>query len=156
MKQIYKVQRMTEASFHNYMSGGYNFSVEKLDILAETADEAIKLAEEEGYVVNKTYVRTLAEIEEENAKRIAETEAKAAKAKASKERKMAKEAEKADALGLTVEEYRRYKRDKTTVKNLPEEIEEYEKEMKRLAKEIKRKRNYLAELTAKITKIEGH
>lgn len=154
MKQIYRVQRMTETSFHNYMGGGYNFSVENLDILAETAEEAIKLAEKEGYVVNKGYVRTLAEIEAENARRIAEAEAKAAKEKASKERKMAREAEKANALGLTAEEYKRYKKDKAIAKKLPVEIAECEEEMKRLAKEIERKRNYLAELTAKIAKIE--
>jgi hypothetical protein len=81
--------------------------------------------------------------------------ARDAKEKADKKaRKDAREAEKAEAMGLTVEEYKRYKKDKTIAKKLPAEIAECEAEIERLKKEIARKRNYLEELNAKIENIE--
>ena len=154
MKQIYRVERATEANYHSMMSGSMNYSIEKLDIEAETPEEAVRLAQKDGYVVNKEYVKTLAEIEAEAAKWQAYFEAERAKEEAAKARKVAREAEKAEAMGLTVEEYKRYKKDKAIAKKLPAEIAECEAEIERLKKEIARKRNYLEELNAKIEKIE--
>ena len=154
MKQIYRVERATEANYHSMMSGSMNYSIEKLNIEAETPEEAVKLAQEDGYVVNKEYVKTLAEIEAEAAKWQAYFKAERAKEEAAKARKIAREAEKAEAMGLTVEEYKRYKKDKAIAKKLPAEIAECEAEIERLKKEIARKRNYLEELNAKIEKVE--
>ena len=154
MKQIYRVERATETSYHNMMCGSMNYSIEKLDIEAETPEEAAKMAEAEGYVVNKEYVKTVAELEAKEAAWRAHLEAERAKEEAAKARKIAREAEKAEAMGLTVEEYKRYKKDKAIAKKLPAEIAECEAEIERLKKEIARKRNYLEELNAKIEKIE--
>lgn len=154
MKQIYRVERATEANYHSMMSGSMNYSIEKLNIEAETPEEAVKLAQKDGYVVNKEYVKTVAELEAEAAKWQAYFEAERAKEEAAKARKIAREAEKAEAMGLTVEEYKRYKKDKAIAKKLPAEIAECEAEIERLKKEIARKRNYLEELNAKIEKIE--
>lgn len=154
MKQIYRVERATEANYHSMMSGSMNYSIEKLDIEAETPEEAVKLAQKDGYVVNKEYVKTVAELEAEAAKWQAYFEAERAKEEAAKARKIAREVEKAEAMGLTVEEYKRYKKDKAIAKKLPAEIAECEAEIERLKKEIARKRNYLEELNAKIEKIE--
>lgn len=147
MKQTYIIQRMTNANYHEYMIGGYNYTIEKVLIEAETPAEAVKLAEKEGCVVNSEYVRTLAEIEAEEAARKAYIEAESAKRQAAKERKTAREAEKAEAMRLTVEQYKRYKREKAIAKKLPAEIEE-------LKREIARKLAYLNELNARIEKVE--
>ena len=154
MKQIYRVERATEANYHSMMSGSMNYSIEKLDIEAETPEEAAKMAEAEGYVVHKEYVKTVAELEAKAAEWEAHLAAERAKEEAAKARKTAREAEKAEAMGLTVEEYKRYKKDKAIAKKLPAEIAECEAEIERLKKAIARKLNYLDELNAKIEKIE--
>ena len=154
MKQLYRVERATVENYHRMMSGSMNYSIEKLDIEAETPEEAAKMAEAKGYVVHKEYVKTVAELEAKAAEWEAHLAAERAKEEAAKARKAAREAEKAEAMGLTVEEYKRYKKDKAIVKKLPAEIAECEAEIERLKKEIARKLNYLNELTAKIENIE--
>ena len=74
--------------------------------------------------------------------------ARDAKEKAEKKaRKDARDAKNAEVMGLTVEAYRRYKKDKAIAKKVVAEIAE-------LKKEIERKEKYLNELNAKIEKIE--
>lgn len=155
MKQIYRVERATENDYHNMMCGSMNYSIEKLDIEAETPEEAAKMAEAEGYVVNKAYVKTVAELEAKEAAWEAHLAAERAKEEAAKARKAAREAEKAEALGLTFEEYKKYKKEKAIVKKLPAEIAECEAEIERLQKIIARKRGYLEELTRRVTSIEN-
>jgi hypothetical protein len=154
MKQLYRVERATEKNYHNMMCGSMNYSIEKLDIEAETPEEAAKMAEAEGYVVNKAYVKTVAELEAKEAAWKARLEAERAKEEAAKARKATREAKKAEAMGLTVEEYKRYKKDKAIAKKLPAEIAECEAEIERLKKEIDHKKKYLDELNAGIKKTE--
>jgi hypothetical protein len=87
-------------------------------------------------------------------KKLAEKAEREAKEKEKAERKANKEKENAEALGLTVEEYKRYKKDKAIARKLPKEIEECRAEIENLKKAIARKEKYLAELNAKIAKIE--
>ena len=71
-----------------------------------------------------------------------------AKEKAEKKaHKDARDAKNAEVMGLTVEAYRRYKKDKAIAKKVAAEIAE-------LKKEIERKEKYLNELNAKIEKTE--
>ena len=140
MIKIYQVQRMAFADYCNYMEGGYNYSVEKLNIEAETAEEAIEKATLEGYVVNKNYVKTLEELE---AERKAEEEfwkAEEEKTERAKIRRKETEARKAAEAGMTVEEYRKEKNRKANIKRV-------EKEITALEAEIARKKAYLAKLT---------
>lgn len=153
MKQIYNVQRMTYNDYCNYMSGGYNFSVENLHIEAESPEEAVKMAEVEGYMVNKNYVKTVAELEAEEAARKAYIDAEIAKEKAAKARKAAREAEKAEAMGMTVEEYKTYKKKVALLKKLPKEITEVENEIKRLTAEIERKKRLIETLKAEVGEV---
>ena len=155
MKQLYRVERATEANYHNMMCGSMNYSIEKLDLAAETAEEAAKMAEAEGYVVNKAYVKTVAELEAKDAEWKARLAAEKAKEEAYKARKAAREAEKAAALGITMEEYKKYKKDKSILKKLPAEIAECEAEIQRLQEAIKRKQGYMAELTRRVESIEN-
>ena len=153
MKQIYRVERATEANYHSMMSGSMNYSIEKLDIEAETPEEAAKMAEAEGYVVNKKYVRTVAELEAEAAAWKAHLEAERAKEEAAKARKAAREAEKAEAMGMTVEEYKTYKKKVALLKKLPKEITEDENEIKRLTAEIERKKRLMETLKAEVGEV---
>lgn len=138
MKQVYNVQRMTYNDYCNYMSGGYNFSVENLHLEAESPEEAVKMAEAEGYMVNKDYVKTVAELEAEEAERKAqyikteaERKAKAARAKA---RKAEREAAKAAELGVTVDEYKAMVKREKHIKALTADLEAAKAEVARLEK----------------------
>lgn len=150
MKQLYRVERATERNYHSMMGGSMNYSIEKLDIEAETPEEAAKMAEAEGYVVNKKYVRTVAELEAEEAAWKAHLAAERAKEEAAKARKAAREAEKAEAMGMTVEEYKTYKKKVALLKKLPKEIIEVENEIKRLTAEIERKKRLMETLKAEV------
>lgn len=149
MKKTYIVQRMTNRNYNEYMSGGYNYEVENLHIEAETAEEAVKLAERYGYVVNEGYVHTeeeIAKMEAEKKAKYEAMEAKEAEAKAkAKATKEANEAKKAEAMGMTIAEYKEYKKAVAGVKR-------HEKEVERLEKELAYHKAKIAEYEAKIKK----
>lgn len=138
MKQIYRVERATENDYHNMMCGSMNYSIEKLDIEAETPEEAAKMAETEGYVVNKEYVKTVAELEAKEAAfeaQMAEERAKAeAKAARAKARKAEREAAKAAELGVTVDEYKAMVKREKYIKALTADLEAAKAEVARLEK----------------------
>lgn len=70
--------------------------------------------------------------------------------KAEKEAKKAqREQEKAETLGLTAEEYKKYKKLQTKKTRYAREIAKAEAEMERLQAEIKWKKEYLAKLEGK-------
>lgn len=141
----YRVEMMTKGDYHEYMTGGYNCWVRKVDIEANTAEEAVEIAKNNSpeMVINTDYVRTVAELEEMEAKRLAEREAywkaeeeKKAKAKA---RKAEREKAKAEALGLTVEEYKaKVKHDK--------KVRDTEARIAALKAELAKEEKYLEEL----------
>lgn len=150
MKQLYRVERATENDYHDMMCGSLNYSIDKVDVEAESPEEAIKLAEKEGYVVNKSYVKTVAELEAKEAAFWARMDEERAKEEATKARKAAREAEKAEAMGMTVEEYKTYKKKVALLKKLPKEITEVENEIKRLTAEIERKKRLMETLKAEV------
>ena len=85
---LYRIEMMSRSDYNDYMTGGYNYSVRKIDIEADTAEEALEIAKKNNpyMVFNENYVRTVAELEELEelkAKRNAEYKAKL-KAKAEK------------------------------------------------------------------------
>jgi hypothetical protein len=144
----YRIEMMTRGDYHEYMTGGYNYWLRKVDIEANTAEEAVEIAKRNNpdMIVNKGYVRTVAELEAMEAKRLADREAywkaeeeKKAKAKARKEER---EKAKAEALGLTVEEYKaKVKHDKKVrdtearITALKAELAKEEKYLEKLKKE---------------------
>lgn len=134
----YRVQRMPRDNYHTMMMGGYAYNVENLKIEAETTEEAKKMAEKDGYIVND-FVETVEEYEAEiEAQKIARAEAEAKREAANKKR-LATEIAKAEAVGMTLEEYRAEKSRKGQIKRLKNEIEDLEKT-------LKRKRAYLKKL----------
>lgn len=54
--KVYRVERMTNRDFDNYMSGSNCYNVEHLHIRANDREEAINKAQEKGYVVNENWV----------------------------------------------------------------------------------------------------
>lgn len=128
MKNLYRVEMMTEADYREYMRGGFNYNVYTTYTLAETADHAVAIAKEAnpGMVINDKHVETTDEIEaKENAKqaRIAAEEEKAAAAKA---KRLATEMAKAEAEGMTLEEYRAKKAYERKVKAAEKAVAEAE------------------------------
>lgn len=90
---IYRIEMMTRNDYHEYMMGGYSYWGCKVDIEANTADEAVEIVKNNNpeMIINTDYVRTVAELEEMKAKKMAEREAYL---KAEKERKAKAKARK--------------------------------------------------------------
>ena len=143
--KTYRIEMMDRGSYHEYMTGGYNYRVQYFEIEAETAEEALAIAKNNNpnLVANETYIRTVEELEAERKEREARWEAtrkaeeeKKAKAKARKEER---EKAKAEELGLTVEEYRaKVKHDK--------KVRLAEAEVERLKAELAKAEKYLENL----------
>ena len=141
----YRIEMMTAKHYHEFMMGGNNYWVDRIDIEANTAEEAIEIAKKNNpeMVINTDYVKTVAELEEMEAKRKAEFEArlkaeeeKKAKAKA---RKLEREKAKAEELGLTIEEYKaKVKHDK--------KVRDAEKRIAELKMELAKEEKYLKNL----------
>jgi hypothetical protein len=128
MKNMYRVEMMNEVDWGEYMRGGFNYNVYTTYILAETAEHALTIAIEAnpGMVINTKSIKTTDEIEaEEKAKqaRIAAEEEKAAAAKA---KRLATEMAKAEAEGMTLEEYRAKKAYERKVKAAEKAVAEAE------------------------------
>lgn len=144
----YRIEMMSRSDYHNYMTGGYNYSVRKIDIEAGNAEEAIEIAKKNNpyMVINEDYVRTIAELEELEelkAKRQEELraywEAQVEKQNKAKARKAEREKAKAEALGLTVEEYKaKVKHDK--------KVRDAEARIAELKAELAKEEKYLEEL----------
>ena len=141
----YRIEMMSANNYNKFMTGSNNYWVDKIDIEANTAEEAVEIAKKNNpeMVINTDYVKTVAELEEMEAKRKAEFEArlkaeeeKKAKAKA---RKLEREKEKAEALGLTIEEYKaKVKHDK--------KVRDTKKRIAALKVELAKEEEYLKKL----------
>ena len=143
---LYRIEMMSKNDYHNYMTGGYNYSVRSIDIEANTAEEALEIAKKNNpyMVFNESYVRTVAELEELEAKRNAEYKAQL-KAKAEKADKAKARKAKAEALGLTVEEYKaKVKHDK--------KVRDAEARIAELKAELAKEEKYLEELKKGVDK----
>lgn len=141
----YRIEMMTANHYHEFMMGGNNYWIDKVDIEANTAEEAIEIVKKNNpeMVINTNYVKTVAELEEMETKRKAEFEArlkteKEKKAKA-KARKIEREQAKAEELGLTIEEYKaKVKHDK--------KVRDTEKRIAILKIELAKEEEYLKKL----------
>lgn len=137
----YTLERMTTNDYYAYMSGSlFGYTVERIEIEAKDIANAITLASAGGYVVNRHSVTT---VEQYRAELKAKTDEQAEYAKKEAEKKAHKaelEMKKAEAMGLTVEEYRKEKSRQASIRRITKEIEELEEQ-------LKEKRAYLERLT---------
>ena len=87
--KIYRVEMMDRGSYNAYMTGGYNYKVLYYDVVAENAEQALRIAKKDNpsYFLNKGYVREVDKVEHTTSEkdriiaRIAELEKSLAQAK---------------------------------------------------------------------------
>lgn len=136
----YRIEMMDTRSYNEYMTGGYNYTIQRFDIEAENAEEALAIAKSNhpGLIANEGYIRTVEELEAARKTSEAEWEArckaeeeKKAKAKARKEER---EKAKAEELGLTVEEYRAKVKHEKKVRMAEAEVERLKAELAKAEK----------------------
>jgi succinate dehydrogenase/fumarate reductase flavoprotein subunit len=139
MTKTYVVEMMTNANYERYMRDDFSFgNVEKVEIVADTKEEAIAKAEAQykGYIINKNYVKTveeLAEIKSQQELKVAEAKRKEEEIKL---RKANAELEKANEMGLTLEQYKEYKKEQANKKRYATEIRKAKAEIEELQKRI--------------------
>lgn len=130
--KTYRVTVIT-AGLGAYKMGSDKYTIADVNIMADNAGDAIKIAERKhGYVINKGHVKTLEELEEERRaenEKIANIAKKRADAAA---KRKATEQKKAEELGMTLEEYRIEKWRKGEIKRLKKIIADAEEELKKL------------------------
>lgn len=63
--KIFRTEMMDNASYNNYMMGGYNYRIIYYDVEAETLEEAVAVAKRDNsdYFVNKYYAREVDKVE---------------------------------------------------------------------------------------------
>ena len=153
---LYIVERMTQVEYNKMMGGAMFYNVEEDIIAAETKEEALAKAKVKypGYHINP-YIITVDERkakEEADAKAVADRIAKEENAKA---RKAANDKAKAEAMGLTEEEYKEYKKAKTGAKRCETAIENALAEIEELQKKIEYLTEKKAKYEAEVKKVEG-
>lgn len=135
----YVVERMTEKNYLEYITGGHGYNVETLYIEAHTAEEAVEKALADKYIVNKGYVKMLEELENENEARKEAYRARLEKEALAKAKRKEAEARKAEAKGMTLDEYRADKARKANITRVKNEIA-------KLEAELAKKKAYLAKI----------
>lgn len=142
----YKVQMMTTAQYSEYMSGAMFYGFDEEIIPAETAEEAVAIAQAKypELIINK-YPKSLEEIAEQEAAYEAERKAREEKKAAAKARKVARDLEK----GITPEKRKAMdslRRHELNAKGILAQIEELKKELAIEEKIIAKKQKALAEM----------
>lgn len=127
----YRIEMMTKNDFNVFMAGGYFYQIREVDIEADTAEEAIAIAENNYFdmVINKGAVKTVEELLAMEAERQAFLKAEEERKARNKANREAREKAKAEALGLTVKEYRAKVRHDRKVRELEEKIAYLTKEL---------------------------
>lgn len=126
----YIVEIMSKADYADMMTGGHNYKVNRMEIEADSEQSAYELAVKANpdMKVNK-YIQTVDAIEAwRKATEIAWQEQLAKKAQAEAKRK-ANEERKAEALGMTVAEYRAKVNHDRKVKRAEAKVAELEAEL---------------------------
>ena len=148
MMNIYEITMVTKATANDYFNGAYNYESDVVRVTADNKDQAKEIATKENanfVVVKVEDVKEIEATEKAVANAIAKDKERKAKAQATRK---ANEEKKAFEMGMTVEEYRKYKAimsRKTKVENeiakmqqqiynAQKKIAEYEKEIANMTK----------------------
>lgn len=126
----YIIEIMSKADYTDMMTGGHNYKVNRTEIEADSAQHAYELAVKAnpGMEVNK-YIRTVAEIEAERKAIEIAWQAQLDKEAQAKAKRKANEERKAEALGMTVAEYRAKVAHERKVKRAEAKVAELEAEL---------------------------
>ena len=143
----YRVKMMTNKDYSEYLSGGYGYAVVEHDVMAENAEQAVEIIKNQfpGYVVNEN-ARTVAEIERKEAEFARAHEEEQRKKEEKKARALEREEERAAEKGMTLDEYRVYKKELAKAKRYEKEVKEMEAKITALKREITRKKNAAEEI----------
>ena len=138
MKSTYRVEMMTKEEYSKMMRGEIWYHVDHANIEAETVAEAIETAHRlnPDMVINEGFVKTLEEIEAE--KKLAEERWAEEKAKkeATKAKRLANEIAKAEAEGLTLDEYKAKKNHERKIKTAEKAVAEAKKALAEAEKRL--------------------
>jgi septal ring factor EnvC (AmiA/AmiB activator) len=144
----YIVEMLTDQQYHDYYSGSNAIIFTKKEVItAESPQQAIELAElmfPDLNIINKNFVQTVEEAEAEKEALIRER--KEAERKEEERRKKATETrkqnelKKAQAAGMTVEEYKKEQSRQRSIKRLENEIAQLKKELAKKERQLKEKK----------------
>ena len=137
MTNTFRIQMMTADNYNKYMMGDNGYFITAIEVEAESAEQAVATAKAEhpNMVINEKNVQTVEEMKAEiEARKIywenfykAEEERKAN----NRAKRLAKEQEKANALGLTVEEYKAKVKREKAIKEAEKAVAEAEQALAR-------------------------
>ena len=152
----FKIEMMTATNYNGMMCGNNDYAVKEIWVKAETKEEAYKIACEKypEYHIN-TYIVSEEEIEEMKKAwndRQAEEERKA---KAIAEKKAKNEEEKAEKMGMTIEEYKAYKKAIANKKRYETEIKKQKEIIEKAKRAIKAQERKIKQIEKEIEKFEN-
>jgi hypothetical protein len=126
----YIVEVMNKSDYADMMSGGHGYKVNRMEVEADNAQSAYELTVKAnpGMEVNK-YVRSVDEIEAERKAIENAYVARLAKEEQAKAKRKANEERKAEALGMTVAEYKAKVAHDRKVKRAEAKVAELEAEL---------------------------
>lgn len=142
MKNImttYTLEALTINNYHEMMSGNPMLAFPLIITLeANSKEEAITIAKAQykGYVINEKYVLSAEEIAEREVQKIAREEQYRLEEEAKAIRRANNELAKAEAMGMTLEEYKEYKKEIANRKRYETEIKKAKAEIEALQKKI--------------------
>lgn len=143
---LYTVERMTKASYNNYMMGMNDYFIERVILEAKSLEEAIKKASITGYVVNTKSVKSVEEIERLEREKEEAKKAFRANEEAKKEKRLLAEKKHAENKGMTVEEYKIYKANKRNLTYNKNQLATLEKELAKIQKMIEFRKEEIKKL----------
>ena len=151
----FKLQGMTSEAYGKMMLGYNGYYVSDIWVEAETKEEAYKIAcEQNPELVINTYIESEEEINNHE-KRVAEMIAEEKRKEREKaERKAKREQEKADEMGITIEEYKEYQRLKTNKRRHESAMESHYKAIERAKRGIEYEERKIKEYENKMKKFE--
>lgn len=122
---LFVIQLIDERGFNKMMGGELDYSVIEKQFIADSKEEAIKAAERQfpNHIINENFVLTLQEWQDFTSKRSEMVERTRRRDAEKKAKRALRELDNANALGLTVAEYRTMKRRQATCRKYHREIE---------------------------------
>jgi hypothetical protein len=152
----FKIEIMDGTNYNKMMCGYNGYCVEEIWVEAETKEQAYKIACEKypEHHIN-TYIVSKEEIEEMKKAwndRQAEEERKA---KEKAEKKAKKEEEKAEEMGMTIEEYKEYKKAIANKKRYETEIKKQQEIIEKAKRAIKAQERKIKQMEKEIEKFEN-
>ena len=150
----FQIEIMTNENYNRMMCGSNAYCVEEIWVEANTKEEAYKIACEKypEYNIN-TYIVTEEEIEEMKKAWADKQAEEIRKEKEKAEKRANREKEKAEEMGMTIEEYKEYKKAVANKKRYEAEIRKQQEIIEKAKKAIEIQERKIREMEEKIEKM---